>query len=260
MRWSCLFLSLLALPAGAQPIPPAMQEVDIQERLGEKLPPWMLFTDEEGQRVRFGDLFDGQKPLLLVLAYYRCPMLCGLVLDGVGQGISQLDLTPGQDYRLVTVSFDPEDRSVDAVRKKQSTLGAASLPPETPWPFLVGKEESIRALTEALGFHYRYDASSDQFAHAAVAFVLTPEGVISRYLYGVRFSPRDLRLALIEAGQGKTGSFLDRVLLTCFRYDPNTRRYGPYILGFMRLGALAIFLVVCAFLIPLWLRERRRRR
>ena len=176
-------------------------------------------------------------------------------------GLKGLDAPLGRDFRALTVSIDPRDTPTAAAEKQRSTIAALGYPEaKGAWPFLVGEEASIKALADRLGFRFAYDPSTSQYAHPAVVFALTPDGRISRYLYGTSFSPRDLRLALVEAGAGKTGSIVDRVLVTCYRYDPASRRYSPYILGFLRLGGALILAFVTGLLAVLWVGERRRRR
>ncbi len=241
--------------------PPAVAAADVDEHLGARLDGDLAFKDSEGRRVRLGDVFAGDKPVLLVLAYYHCPMLCGLVLRGTAEGLAQLGWTPGREYRVVTVSFDPRDTTDAAREKRKSTLASLGRPLGSPeeWPFLTGEEASIRALADTLGFRFAYDARVDAYAHPAAIFALTPDGRVSRYLYGVEFPARDLRLALTEAGEGRSGSIVDRVLLTCYRFDPASRRFGPYITGFMRLGGAFILVTVAGLLIALSVSERRRR-
>jgi protein SCO1/2 len=237
-----------------------MREVDIEEHLGDGLDPSLVFQDSTGKVVRLGDFFDGQKPILLTLAYFRCPMLCGLVLHGTVAGLSKLPFRLGDDYRALTVSFDPRDTPAEAARKKESTL--AGMPPGSQaasWPFLVGPTEQIRMLADSLGFRFAYDARTEQYAHPAAVFVLTPQGRISRYLYGTDPTPRDLRLALVEAAAGRIGTIVDRILLTCYRFDPATRRFGPFIRGFMRIGAVMILGTVTVLLAALFRAERMRR-
>jgi protein SCO1/2 len=242
--------------------PQAARGADIEERLGRAIRKDLPFTDMDGRRVTLEGAFDGKRPVLLVLAYYRCPLLCGLVLRGVAGGLRELDWRLGEQYRALAVSFDPRDTPEAAAKKRASTL--AALAPdaarEGAFPFLVGGEVEARALADDLGFRYAYDPATDQYAHPAAAFVLTPDGRISRYLYGVELSPLDLRLALLEASRGEIGTLVDRVLMTCYRYDPATRRYGAYVTGFLRLGggviAAAVSTMVAAFL---WCERRRRR-
>lgn len=258
-----------AAPGGANsaaPAPPPLaaeaSEVGIDEHLGRSIQTALPFTDMSSRRVRLADYFDGRRPVLLVLAYYRCPALCGLVLRGVVMGLSKLDWEIEEQYRALAISIDPSDTPRSAALKREpvlSSLGLDAPDDGRAFPFLVGGEPEIRALTDDIGFRFSYDPRTDQYAHPAAAIVLTPEGRISRYLYGIEFSPRDLRLALLEASEGKTGSAFDRVLMTCYRYDPASRRYGPFVAGFFRLGAFAILATVGVTLAALSWRERKRR-
>lgn len=239
-------------------LPPAMQAVDVEEHLDRKIPLDLAFTSSRGAQVTLRDFFQDGKPVLLVLAYYRCPQLCNLMINGVTDSIEELGWKPGDEFNAVTLSIDPRELVVDASRKQDVVLAELGVNGEHErWPFLIGRESEIKTLATALGFSYAYDERTDQYAHAAVIFVLTPDGRISRYLYGTEFPARDMKLALVEAGEGKTGSFLDKLILTCFHYDPVLKRYGPYIFGFLRIGAALIALVVAAFVLRLWRRERR---
>jgi protein SCO1/2 len=241
-------------------LPPVMREVDIEEHLGDGLDPSLVFQDSTGEVMRLGDFFDGKKPILLILAYFRCPMLCGLVLRGTVTGLSKLPFRLGDDYRALTVSFDPRDTPAEAAHKKETTLADMPQGSHGPsWPFLVGQVAQIRSLADTLGFRFAYDARTEQYAHPAAVFVLTPQGRISRYLYGTDPSPRDLRLALVEAASGKIGTIVDRILLTCYRYDPATRRFGPFIRGFMRIGATMILAAVAVLMVALFRADRMRR-
>jgi protein SCO1/2 len=235
----------------------ATDAVDIEEHLGRTLPLEMSFKDQDGHSVKLGDVLVGDTPTVLVLAYYECPMLCGLVLQGLVEATEKLDWKVGERYRLLTISFDPKDGPHNADLKRRSVLDRLNKS-DMPWPFLVGKEAEIQALTEALGFRYVYDAGAKQFAHPSAAFVITPGGMISRYLYGVQYPVRDLKLALIEAGEGKTGSAFERFILTCFRYNPATRRYGPYVFGFLRTGSLLVAFALGISIYRLRRRERAR--
>ncbi|WP_438015212.1 SCO family protein [Sorangium sp. So ce315] len=233
--------------------------VDIEEHLGRPVGRELAFTDMDGRRVRLGDYLADGKPLLLVLAYYRCPALCGLVLRGAVEGLKLLPYRLGEHFNALTVSFDPRERPAAASQKRAVTLSELGADAQAPaWPFLVGDEAATRALAEDLGFRYAYDPATDQYAHPAAVFVLTPDGRISRYLYGPELSARDLRLALLEASRGDIGTLVDRVIMTCYRFDPASRRYGPFLLGFLRLGAVAILITVGGPLAVLWWRERRR--
>lgn len=253
-------------PAEAEPrpavaAPPAVAAVDIDENLGGRIPLDLTFTGSDRRPTTLRALFDGQRPVVLVLAYYRCPMLCDLVLRGISHGLHQLGWEPGRDYRGLTVSIDPHDTPGVAHLKQDAVLqaiGQTGPSAERAWPFLVGAQPAIHALADAVGFRYAYDPRSQQFAHPAVVMILTPDGRISRYLYGVNPRLLDLRLALTEAAGGRVGTIVDRVLLTCFHFDPTTRRYGFYISAVLKGGASCALLAVGAFLAVLWRRDARR--
>lgn len=238
----------------------ATAAVDVDEHLGARLPLDLTFTDGTNRRVRLRDLLDGRRPAVLVLAYYRCPMLCDLVLGGLSRSLHALGWKLGGDYLGITASIDPRDTVAGAHLKQSAVLQAIDETgprAEASWPFLVG-EPSARALAAAVGFQYAYDPRSQQFAHPALAVVLTPDGRISRYLYGVSFRLLDVRLALTEAARGRVGTIVDRVLLTCFRYDPSTRRYGFYVSAVLKGGASCTLLALGGFLFVLWRRDVRR--
>ncbi len=258
-----------ARPAGAEPraalgTPPAVAAVDIDENLGARLPLDLTFTGSDGRPTALRALLDGRHPVVLVLAYYRCPMLCDLVLNGVSRALHQLGWEPGRDYRGLTLSIDPQDTPARAHLKQHAVLqaiGQTGPEAERSWPFLVagaGGGANVRAVADAVGFRYAYDPRSEQFAHPAVVMVLTPDGRVSRYLYGVSFRLLDLRLALTEAARGRVGSVVDRLLLTCFRYDPSTRRYGFFVSAVLKGGASCALLAVGGFLAVLWRRDARR--
>ncbi|WP_437729696.1 SCO family protein [Sorangium sp. So ce1335] len=260
-----LSLSRAPLAAAADPpaLPRAAREADIEERLGSAVNTALPFTDMEGRTAPLAAHLDGARPVLLVLAYYRCPTLCGLVLRGLVSGMAKLDYRLGEHYRAITVSFDPRDTPASAARKRTATLaalGMAAAPEPELWPFLTGDLPEIRALAGDLGFRFAYDAQTDQYAHPAAVFVLTPDGRISRTLVGIEFPALDLRLALLEASRGQIGTPLDRVLMTCYRYDPASRRYGPYVAGFLRVGAAAILAWVLTLVAFFGWRGWQRRR
>jgi protein SCO1/2 len=236
-------------------------DVGVDEHLGVRVPVDLPFTDAAGRQVRLADLLRPDRPLVLVLSYYRCPMLCDLVLSGLSRPVRDLGWTPGREIQLVTVSIDPADTRGAARLKQAAVLQALNRPDAGPgWPFLTGDAARVRALADAVGFRYAYDPRSEQFAHPAVVVMLTPDGRVSRYLYGVDFRLLDLRLAAVEAAQGRTGSFVDRVLLTCFRYEPSARRYGFYVSTVLKGGASAAILSVGALLTVLWRKDARRMR
>jgi len=219
------------------------------------------FRDEDGREVRLGDFFRAGKPVILNLGYYGCPMLCGLVANGLVAGLKDLPWNAGQEFGVVTVSIDPNETPTLARLKKQSYLRELGRPVAAAgWHFLTGREADIRALTEAVGFGFRWNEERREFAHAAVLIVLTPQGTVSRYLYGIEFDARTLRLSLVEAAEGKVGSPLDRILLYCFHYDASERRYALAAVKLMRAGGLVTALAVTGALTLLWRREKRRRR
>jgi protein SCO1 len=251
---AALFASSVALGR------PALQDVDIEEHLGAKLPLQLPFVDENRRPVQLADYFRDGKPVVVVLAYFRCPMLCDLVLGSIAESLARQHLVLGRDYRALTISIDPKDTPAGASLKQRTLLQATNqLGAVDSWPFLTGARASIAPLAARLGFEYAYDDKTDQYAHPACVFFVTPDGRISRYLYGVKFRPLDVRLALDEAAHGKIGGIVDRVLLTCFRYDPATRRYGWYVRGILRGGAALTLVVVGGFLALLWRREWLRR-
>jgi protein SCO1/2 len=234
-------------------------EVDIVENINERVPLDATFTDSKDRKVRLGELLGGDKPVLLTLVYYQCPALCGLVLGGLNRAVRNSGLELGRDYRAVTISIDPRETPEMARERQRGHLQGLGAPSqEADWAFLVGQEPEVKKVANAVGFKYRYDAASGQYAHAAAAMVLTPDGRVSRYLYGFEFPPRDLKFSLIEAAGGRVGTSLDRVVLTCFKYDPNSRRYELYIFGFIRGGALLVFGALAATLAVFWRREHAR--
>ncbi len=266
---ACLSPAARAPAQAPQPITipePASQPVEelagvgIEEKLGDRLPLELEFLDEDGRRVRLGDYFRGERPVLLTTVYYGCPMLCGLILNGQMEAMKALDWTPGQAYEVVTVSFDPRETPALARLKKQNYLKAMERPEAAAgWHFLTGPAESIIRLTDAIGFRYRWVEREKQFAHAAAIVICTPDGRVSRYLYGVQFNPRTLRLSLVEASEGKIGSTVDHVLLYCLKYDPRAGRYSIVADRFMTAGAALTVAAMAVWLVPRWVRDARRR-
>ncbi len=262
----------LALPIGeamhapapaevTNPVPAILQNVEIEEKLGAQVPLDARFTTQDGREVQLRDLIRGGRPVLLSLVYFNCPMLCGLILTGQARAMRESGLRLGQDYEALTISFDPTDTTRTALERQRGYLQAFGKPEEKQaWTFLTGQEGPIRAVTGAVGFHYAYDAKSKQFAHPAAIFVLTPEGRVSRYLYGVEFPSKDVRLALVEASEGRVGTSFDRLLLTCYRYDPASRRYEPYVLGVVRIAMLGVLGGLGVMLGVLWRRDLKGKR
>ena len=244
-----------------EPLPDELEGIGITEHLDEKLPLDLEFTDDQGRTVRLGDYFGQGKPVLVNLVYYTCPMLCTLVLNGVVEGIREMSLDLGEDFTAVTVSIDPSETPALARAKKDGYLSEYGRPGGAAgWHFLTGEQDQITALAEALGFGYRYDPRSGEFIHTAATFVCTPEGTISRYLYGIEYEAQTFKLALLEAGEGKIGSSLDRLILFCFHYDSASGRYAPYARNIMRVGGALTALVLGMVLAGFWARESKRRK
>jgi protein SCO1/2 len=259
-----LYGTLIALPAlahhQAEHTPDLLRQVGFEQRLHAAMPLELTFRDDTGQQVRLGDYFHA-RPVILVLAYYRCPNLCTLVLNGLVRTLRALAFTAGAEFTVVTVSIDPRDTPALAAAKKAHYLqsyGRAAA--ATGWHFLTGDAAAIQQLTQAVGFQYAYDAAHDQFAHASGIVLLTSQGVIARYFYGVEYAPRDVRLGLIEAAAQRIGSPIDKLLLLCYHYDPQTGKYGLVILRVIRLAGLVTVLSLGVIVGVLFRRERGRSR
>ena len=252
-----LLLSLLLLGGTAlAQDPPAgvLGEIGVDQKLNAPIPKDLLFKDESGRDVRIGDFFHG-KPVILSLVYYECPMLCSMTLNGLVKSLRPLAFTIGNEFEVVTVSFDPNEKPELAAAKKDvyvSDYGRASA--ASGWHFLTGSADSIHRLTGAVGYRYKRDEYTKQWAHVSAILILTPDGRVSQYLYGIEFSGRDLRLSLVQASQNKIGTLVDRVLLYCYHYNPETGRYGLVIMNTVRLASLAT-VVALAFFITI---SRRR--
>jgi protein SCO1 len=222
-------------------LPPALLNVGIDQKLNAQVPLDATFYDEQGRSVRLGDYVTGTRPLILSLVFYECPMLCNQILNGLTGSLKAMSLKIGQDYDVLTVSFDPREGAELARRKKETYVRSLNRPgAEQGWHFLTGDEANIRRLTEAVGFRYTYDEQTRQFAHASGIMVLTPQGKVSHYLYGVEYGGRDVRLALVEASAGKIGSPVDQLLLYCYHYDPSTGKFAWVINVYRWGGALTV--------------------
>jgi protein SCO1/2 len=234
-----------AVPPPRPATPGVLQEIGFDQRLGEALPLDAAFTDEQGRSVKLGDYF-GKRPVVLSFVYYECPMLCTIALNGLSAALQVLSFVPGQEFEVVTVSFDAKETPALAAAKKKAYLARYQRPgAEAGWHFLTGSDASIEALTRAAGFRYVWDEATKQFAHPAGIVVATPEGRISHYLFGVEYAPKDLRFALIEAASARIGNVADQLLLYCYRYDPQAGRYSASILNVVR--ALAVLTVLGLF-------------
>jgi protein SCO1 len=242
------------MPMGGTP--DVLKEVRIDQKLGAQVPLDLRFRDEAGREVRLADYFAKGRPVVLSLVYYECPMLCNQILNGLVGTLEAVSFTPGQEFEVVTVSFDPRETPELAAAKKETYLrryrrtGA-----EGGWHFLTGDKEAVERLAEAVGFGYVWDERSEQFAHASAIMVATPDGVLSHYFYGIEYPPKELRLALVEASGGKVGSPVDQLILYCYHYDPTAGRYGPAIMNIMRAAGVATVFGVVALVLAL----RRRR-
>jgi protein SCO1/2 len=231
---------IMSPPANVRP--PGLQNVGIEQHLDQQIPADLIFRDETGKPVRLGDYF-GKKPVILNLVYFNCTMLCGEVLSGLESALRVLKFDVGKEFDVLTISFDPRETPDMATKKKGEFLkryGRAGA--VQGWHFLTGPQESIDALTKAAGFQYQYDPKTGQFAHATAIMILTPEGKIAQYYYGVEYAPKDLRLGLIQASENKIGTLADQVLLYCYHYDPTTGKYGAIISRVLKLAGLATLL------------------
>jgi protein SCO1 len=266
--WGPLFTMMLAgivlfgttsatVAQRAEPLPKELEGVGVTEHLNEQIPLNLEFTDSDGKPIVLKDCFDGKRPVLLTLNYSNCPMLCSLQLNGLFDAMKRMPWDIGDKFEMVTVSFDPLETPERARMTKQKYLeiygraGAAA-----GWRFLVGREENIKKLADAVGFRYRYSPERRQYIHVAAAYILTPAGRLSRYLYGVEYDPQTLRLSLLEAADGRIGSTTDQILLFCFHYDAEKGRYAPAALRLMQLGGGATVLAVVAVI---WILRRRER-
>ncbi|HLD74588.1 MAG TPA: SCO family protein [Bdellovibrionota bacterium] len=254
-----IFYSLLLIPYfvwAAEKTPPELEGVGITEQLGAYINLDTSFVDQNGKNISLKNYFKGDVPVVLALVYYSCPSLCNLLLNGLKDTLSRLDWKVGEKFRIVTVSFDPEETYELAAKKRETYLQSLNLPANTDWHFLTGQEENIKRLTETIGFSYKYDKSQMQYAHSAAIYVLTPEGKISRYLFGIMFEPRDLKLSLLEASEGKVGNFVDRMIMFCYHYDPQGRKYSLYSIRLMRVAGYVTVLSLAVFLFFLSRRKR----
>lgn len=254
-----------AMPGSSAPGTPAMaplpilKEVRIDQKLDSPVPLDLPFTDEQGRDVVLGDYF-GKRPVVLALVYYECPMLCTQVLNGLFSSMEPVKIDAGRDFDLVVVSFDPGETPAMALAKKAGYVKHYQRPTaDAGIHFLTGRQTSIDRLADAVGFRYVYDEAIDQYAHPAAISVLTAQGKVSKYLYGVEFAPLDFRFAVTAAGEGQIGTLVDQALLYCFHYDPATGKYSLAIMSFVRIGAVLTMVGLGAFLFVNLRRDRRQR-
>jgi protein SCO1/2 len=235
-----------------------LRSVGFDQRLNAQVPLELQFTDETGHAVTLGDYF-GKKPVVMVLAYYKCPMLCTVVLNGLVQAMRSLPITAGKEFNVVTVSFDPRETADLAAARKKIYLARYGRPGAAEgWHFLTGKPGAIKRLTGAVGFRYVYDAVEDQYIHTSGIMILTPQGKISRYFYAIQLPARDLRLGLVEASADKIGPPTDQVLLYCFHYDPAAGKYSARVLNLVRTGGALTVVALAGMVWFLWRRGPRK--
>lgn len=246
----------------ADTTPGQLQGVDMDYHLGAKLSPELVFTDSHGKRVKLGDYLDGERPVVLQLGYYECPMLCGLVFQGLHKVIGETSLVLGDDYRVITVSIDPAEKPSLAKMKQQTLTKDMKIADGTEgWHFMVGESHMIQKLADEVGFGFRWVREQQQFAHPAVIMIIAPDGTITRYLSGINYKEQTFRMSLVEASQGQVGTLTDQFLLTCLHYDPALGTYSMTAMGIMRIGgALTVIVLVMVIGAFLWRDYRRRLR
>jgi protein SCO1/2 len=242
-------------------LPAALEEVRIEERLGAQLPLDAVLRDDQGRPVALGSLFKDGKPVVLALVYYDCPMLCGLVQSGLARAMRENGLVAGRDFKAVSISFDPAEKPPLAHERRRGYLQSMGLDEASgAWSFWLDQDGAARRIADAVGFHYVKDQASGEWAHLAAIMVLGPDGRVSRYLYGIDYPAKDFRLSLVEAADGRIGTSFDKLVLTCFRYDPASRKYQPFALGFVRAGGLLALAGLGGLIGGLLWRERRKAR
>jgi protein SCO1/2 len=241
----------------AQQQPAILKEIGIDQKLGEQVPLDAHFKDENGKDVSIRD-YTGDKPIVLNLVYYGCPMLCGQVLNGLTRSLRALPMEPGKDFKVLTISFDPKEKPELAAEKKKNYLKEyRNENAKDNWHWLTGSEDQIKRVTNAVGFRYVWDEKFQQFAHGSGIMVLTPEGKVSRYFYGIEYSPKDMRLGITEAANGKVGSLADKVLLFCFHYDPSASKYTLSVLRLIQVGGSITLIALVTFLFTMFRKEFR---
>ena len=251
-----LFPSMLV--AQINEAPRQLEDVGITEHLGETIPLGLEFVNQAGEQVRLEQYFTSERPVILNLVYYNCPMLCNMVLNGFVKALGAIDLEIGRDFDIVTVSIDPTEGPELAAAKRENYLKSLGQPDAGQgWHFLTGAEGNIKRLADTVGFDYRYDENQKQYAHAAAIFVLTADGRLSRYLYGIEFVPKDLRLALLEASDGKIGNTIDQLILFCYHFDSQANSYVLAAMNVMRLGGGLTVVLMALLLLPVWYRSWR---
>jgi protein SCO1 len=242
-------------------LPKRLENIDVVEHPNADIPRELEFMDDTGRPVKLGSYFDGKLPVILTLNYSSCPMLCSLILNGMVTALKEVDLTAGKDFRIVTVSLDPAETPATAARTKDRYLSHYGRPEARQgWHFLTGSEQSIQALAHTVGVRYGYNEKRKEYVHPAVLTLVTPQGRVARYLYGIEFLPKTLRLSLLETSEGKIGTTFDRLILYCFHYDASEGRYAPAAVNIMRLGGGLTAALLAGFLATMWMGELRKKR
>lgn len=254
---ACAFTALTGWATTPQNLPKQLQGIGIDQHLNAQVPLDTWFTDQNGTRVQLKKYF-GSKPVLFAPVYFTCPMLCNQILNGMVAGLRPLSLKPGRDFEIVAMSFDPTNTPAEAKQKRdQYSHSYSSRAGTDGWNFLTGSQSSIDEVTKAIGFRYRWDAANKMFVHASGVMVLTPEGRLARYFYGVEFEPKDFKLGLIEASHNRIGSAVDQILLFCYHYDPTTGKYGAVVLNVLRIAAIFVLAALTLMLALFWRRDLR---
>lgn len=246
-------------PKPAAEVPEKLEGVGIEEKLGQTLDMGLVFKDETGQTVTLGSFFDGKTPVILSPIYYSCPGLCNFHLNGLTEALKDVDWSPGQQFKVLAVSFDSSETPETAAGKKESYMKMYDRPgTEGGWHFLTGDQENVTKFTEAIGFKYKWSEKDREWSHASAAIIADPKGKLTRYLPGIMFDPKDVKLALVEGGKGTVGTFIDQLVLYCFQYNPHQSKYTLYAINLVKLGGLAVIVFLASLILPVWLRSRRR--
>jgi protein SCO1/2 len=257
-----LIAVIASTPAHSQVVQDSVTElqgIDVIDHLGDDLPLDLHFVNEDGQPVKLGDYFNQGKPVIVMLGYYECPMLCNLVFNGLSEAVKQLGWVPGKKFQIVTVSIDSKETPELAKAKKANYIKSIGMPgADAGWAFLTGTQDQIDSLAKAIGFKFYYVEDRDEYAHPAVLTVTTETGELSRYLFGIAYPKKDLKLALLDAADGKIGTVLDKIVLYCYHYDPESGSYTVFAYNVMKIAGIAMVLVLGTFVGALWRRERHK--
>lgn len=247
-------------PKVADERPEQLRDVGIDEQLGAQLDLSIPFKDETGAERTLGSFFDGKTPVIISPVYFSCPGLCNFHLNGLTEALKEMEWSVGTKFRILAISFDSSETPELAAQKKETYMKLYDRPgTEGGWHFLTGSEDSVKRLTQAIGFKYQWSEKDEEWSHASAAIVTSPTGTLTRYLPGIMFEPKDVRLAVLEAGEGKVGTFVDQLVLYCFQYNPHQSRYTIYAFNLVKIGGAITMLLLAIWLIPFWWRHRRSR-